>query len=127
MPPLQSVRILDQLRERIRYLHYSLRTEEAYVYWARAFIRFHGLRHPREMGKAEIEAFLMALVSKRNVSSSTHRQALSSLLFLYGKVLGVDLPWLEEIGLPREAKRLPVTLSPDEVVWIFHQMMVNFC
>ena len=91
MPPLQSVRILDQLRERIRYLHYSLRTDEAYVYCARAFIRFHGLRHPREMGKAEIEAFLMALVSKRNVSSSTHRQALSSLLFLYGKVLGVDL------------------------------------
>ena len=79
------------------------------------------------MGKAEIEAFLMASVSKCNVSSSTHRQALSSLLFLYGKVLGVDLPWLEEIGLPREAKRLPVTLSPDEVVRIFHQMMVNFC
>ena len=67
MPPLQSVRILDQLKERIRYLHYSLRTEEAHVYWARAFIRFHGLRHPKEMGKAEIEAFLMALVSKRNV------------------------------------------------------------
>ena len=126
MPPLQSDRILDQLRERIRYLHYSLRTEEAYVYWARAFIRFHGLRHPREMGKAEIEAFLMALVSKRNVSSSTHRQALSALLFLYGKVLGVDLPWLEEIGRPREVKRLPVTLSPDEVVRIFHQMDGEF-
>ena len=50
MPPLQSVRILDQLRERIRYLHYSLRTEEEYVYWARAFIRFHDLRHPADMG-----------------------------------------------------------------------------
>ena len=66
MPPLQSVRILDQLRERIRYLHCSLRTEEAYVYWARAFIRFHGLRHPRVTGKVEIEAFVVALVSKRN-------------------------------------------------------------
>ena len=126
MPPLQAVRILDQLRERIRYLHYSLRTEEAYVYWARAFIRFHGLRHPKEMGKVEIEAFLMALVNERNVSSSTHRQALSSLLFLYGKVLVVDLPWLEEIGRPREVKRLPVTLSPDEVVRIFHQMDGEF-
>ena len=61
MPPLQSARILDQLRERNRYLHRSLRTEEAYVYWARAFIRFHDLRHPAEMGKAEIEAYLMWL------------------------------------------------------------------
>ena len=61
MPALQSARILDQLRERIRYLHYSLRTEEAYVYWAKAFIRFHKLRHPADMGKPEIEAYLMWL------------------------------------------------------------------
>lgn len=59
LPPLTSVRLLDQLRERIRLLHYSLRTEEAYVCWARAFIRFHGLRHPAEMGKAEVEGFLL--------------------------------------------------------------------
>ncbi len=85
MPPLQSSRIVDQLRERIRYLHYSLRTEEAYVYWVKGFIRFHQLRHPAEMGKAAIEAYLMWLVADRNVSSSTHRQALSALLFLYGK------------------------------------------
>ena len=82
LPPLRSARILDQLRERIRYLHYSLRTEEAYVYWVKAFIRFHDLRHPVEMGKVEIEAYLMWLVTTRNVSSSTHRQALSALLFL---------------------------------------------
>ena len=61
MPPLQRVRVLDQLRERIRYLHCSLLTEEAHVYWAKAFIRFHDLRHPAEMGKAEIEAYLMWL------------------------------------------------------------------
>ena len=61
MPPLQSAHILDQLRERICYRNYSLRTEEAYVYWAKAFIRFHDLRHPAEMGKAEIEAYLMWL------------------------------------------------------------------
>ena len=61
MPPLRSARILDQLRERIRYLHYSLRTEEAYVYRAKAFIRVHDFRHPAEMGKAEIEAYLMWL------------------------------------------------------------------
>ena len=82
MPPLQSARVLDQLRERIRYLHYSLRTEEAYVYWAKAFIRFHEVRHPAEMGKAEVEALLMRWAAKRNVSSSTHHQALSALLFL---------------------------------------------
>ncbi|MBC7622700.1 MAG: integron integrase [Aeromicrobium sp.] len=123
---MQSVRILDQLRERIRYLHYSLRTEEAYVHWTSMFIRFHGLRHPAEMGKAEIEAFLMSLVSKRNISSSTYRQALSALLFLYGKVLSADLPWLEEIGRPREAKRLPVTLSQDKVVRIFQHMKDEF-
>ena len=122
MPPLQSARILDQLRERIRYLHYSLRTEEAYVYWARAFIRFHEVRHPAEMGKAEVEAFLMWLATTRKVSSSTHRQALSALLFLYSKVLMVDLPWLEEIGRPREVKRLPVTLSPEEIARIFVHM-----
>ena len=71
LPPLQSARVLDQLRERIRYMHYSLRTEEAYVYWAKAFIRFHELRHPAEMGKAEVEAFLMWLVAKRNAGSET--------------------------------------------------------
>ena len=58
MPPLQATRILDQIRERIRYLHHSLRTGKAYVYWARAFIRFHDLRHPAEMGKTEIDAYL---------------------------------------------------------------------
>jgi integron integrase len=126
MPPLQSARILDQVRERVRYLHYSLRTEEAYVHWVRAFIRFHGLRHPSEMGKPEIEAFLMSLVSTRNVSASTHRQALSALLFLYGKVLGAELPWMEAIGRPREVKRLPVTLSPDEVARIFREMDGEF-
>jgi Phage integrase, N-terminal SAM-like domain len=58
LPPLQSVKLLDQVRERIRYLHYSCRTEEAYVHWCRAFIRFHGIRHPAELGGPEVEAFL---------------------------------------------------------------------
>jgi hypothetical protein len=57
-PPLKAVKVLDQLWERIRYLHYSLRTEEAYVHWVRGFIRFHGLRHPSNLGGAEVEAFL---------------------------------------------------------------------
>ena len=116
LPPLQAVRLLDQVRERVRYLHYSIRTEQAYVYWIRAFIRFHGCdRHPREMGGPEVEAFLTWLVNDRYVSISTHRQALSAVLFLYQKVLGRDLPWMEEIGRPQPKQRLPVVLSVEEV------------
>ena len=86
LPPLQSVRLLDQMRERVRYLHYSLRTEQAYVYWVRAFVRHLGMRHPRDMGQAEVESFLTWLAVDRKVAVSTHRQALSALLFLYRQV-----------------------------------------
>lgn len=65
LPPLRSVKVLDQLRERIRYLHYSLRTEQAYVHWVRAFIRFHGVRHPATLGSSEVEAFLSWLANER--------------------------------------------------------------
>ena len=88
LPPLRSVKVLDQLRERIRY--YSLPTEQAYVHWVRA-IRFHGVRHPARLGSSEVEAFLSWLANERKVSVSTHRQALAALLFFYGKVLCTDL------------------------------------
>ena len=68
--------LLTRLRERIRYLHYSLRTEQAYVYWARAFVRYHGMRHPRDLGQAEVHRFLAPLANERHVSVSTHKQAL---------------------------------------------------
>lgn len=74
-PVLKSTRLLDQLREQIRYLHYSLSTEEAYVYWVKKFIFFHDKRHPRDMGQAQVEAFLSYLAVQRKVSASTHRQA----------------------------------------------------
>ena len=115
LPPLRSVRVMDQLRERLRLMHYSLRTEEVYSYWLKAFIRFHGIRHPAEMGGPEVEAFLTYLANDRNVSPSTHSQALSALLFFYIKVLGQDLPWLKEVGHPRRYRRLPVVLTVDEV------------
>jgi integron integrase len=114
-PPLQAQRLMGQLRERLRYLHYSLRTEETYVYWVRFYIHFHRLRHPREMGKAEVEAFLSMLATERKVSVSTHRQALSALLFLYKEVLGQELPWLQEIGRPLPRRRIPAVLTPAEV------------
>ena len=115
LPPLQSARLLDQVRERIRYLHYSIRTEEAYVHWIRAFVRFHGLRHPAEMGAPEVEAFLMWLASERKVAVATHKQALAAILFLYLRVLGLEMPWLNEIGRPKSRERLPVVLTHDEV------------
>ena len=114
-PALQATRILDQLRERLRYLHYSLRTEQSYVYWVRFFIRFHGLRHPRELGRPEVESFLTMLATERQVSASTHRQALSAVLFLYKELLDQQLPWLAEIGRPIAKKRIPSVLSVPEV------------
>ena len=87
-----SKRLLDAVRERVRYRHLSLQTEKAYVYWIRFFVRWSGLRHPREMGSAEVEAFLTMLATGRGVSASTHKQALSALLFLYREVLGMELP-----------------------------------
>jgi len=75
LPPLKSTRLPNPSRKRIRTLHHSLRTEEAYVYWCRAFIRFHRLRHPAEMGGPEVGAFLTWLAGERGVAVSTHRQA----------------------------------------------------
>lgn len=115
LPPLRAVRLLDQLRERLRMVHYSLRTEEAYLHWVRAYIRFHGRQHPAELDGDAVEAFLRHLAVERGLSPSSHRQALSALLFLYGKVLGQQLPWMAEIGRPIPKRRLPVVLTPDEV------------
>ena len=123
LPALQSSRLLDQVRERIRCLHYSIRTEEAYVHWVRAFVRFHELkRHPSEMGAPEVEAFLSWLANERRVSVSTHKQALSALVFLYEKVLGLDLPWLAQIGRPKRQARLPEVLTLQEVACLLKQV-----
>lgn len=114
-PAFASTRLLDQVRERLRYMHYSFRTEDAYVYWVRFFVRFSGLKHPRVLGRSEVEAFLSMLASKRQVSVSTHRQALSALLFLYKEVLGQELPWMDEIGRPTPTRRIPSVLTAAEV------------
>jgi integron integrase len=122
VPPAKAPRLLDQLRTRIRTLHYSQRTEEAYVHWCRVFIRFHGLRHPADMGGPEVQAFLSWLACERGVAPSTHKQALSALLFMYIKVLGVRLPWMAEIGRPRVQRRLPVVLTRDELGGVFRRL-----
>ena len=104
----------DQLRGAIRERHYSIRTEQAYVMWYRQFIRFHRLRHPMEMGEAEVTAFLKHLTVDRDVAVETHRQALNAIVFLFRQVLQREL---EEIELwrPRRVKRMPVVLTVEEV------------
>ena len=120
--PRRPPRLLQAFVERLRYLHYSLRTEQAYVHWVRAFVHWSGRRHPREMGGAEVEAFLGMLANERKVSVSTHRQALSALLFLYKEVLGVELPWMAEIGRPLAPRRIPVVLTPAEVAAVLARL-----
>jgi site-specific recombinase XerD len=113
--PQQQPKLLDQLRASIRYRHYSLRTEQAYVHWVKRFIFFHSKRHPKEMGGPEVEAFLSHLANDGKVAVSTHQQALSALLFLYREVLKQDLPWMTDMGRPKTPKRLPVVLTETEV------------
>jgi integron integrase len=102
------------MRDAIRLRHYSLRTERAYIYWVRGFIRHNAMRHPREMGAQEVTAFLTHLATVRNVAASTQNQALAALLFLYREVLGVELPWLDGIHHAKRPRRLPVVLGRAE-------------
>ena len=108
-------RLVERVREAIRARHYSRRTEKAYWQWMRRFIFFHGKRHPAQMGAAEVSAFLSWLAVERNVAAATQNQALSALLFLYKEVLGVGLPWLDQMVRAQRPVRLPVVLSEAEV------------
>lgn len=115
-------RLLQQVRDRIRRLHYSYRTEQTYVYWIRFFILFSGKRHPREMGKPEVERFLTHLATDRNVAASTQNQALSAILFLYKQVLEVEIDWIEDVVPARQPVRVPVVLSREEVASVLTRM-----
>jgi integron integrase len=109
-------RLLDQVRLACRARHYSLRTERAYVGWVRRYVLANGKRHPRELGQAELAAFLTRLAVEGRVAASTQNQALSALLFLYRNVLGMDdLPWLEGVVRAKHPARIPVVLSRGEV------------
>jgi len=112
--PVPPPRLLDQVAAKARMLHYSIRTEQAYIDWIRRFILFHNKKHPREMGAPEIEAFLSHLASERNVTASTQNQAFAALLFLYQKVLQIELPRIHALRAQRP-ERLPVVLSVEEV------------
>jgi len=113
-PPPPST-LLARLRHALRVRHYSIRTEQAYVEWVRRFVFFHGKRHPRELGAAEVRAFLTHLAVERSVASPTQNQAKSALLFLYREVLCLQLPWLDDVVGAKLSRRLPVVLTPSEV------------
>ncbi|HBX42781.1 MAG TPA: integron integrase [Deltaproteobacteria bacterium] len=113
--PAAKPKLLDQVRSGLRKRHYSRRTEEAYVSWITRFIRFHRVRHPAEMGKTDVEAFLSHLAIDRKVAASTQNQALSAILFLYGDVLGRQFTWLDEVVRAKKPRRLPVVLTRQEV------------
>ena len=107
--------LMDKVREAIRVRHYSRRTEQAYVGWIRRFLQANGRRHPRELGAREVEAFLTRLASDRHVAAGTQNQALAALLFLYREVLGIDLPWMDDVVRAKRPRRVPVVLSREEV------------
>jgi integrase len=108
-------RLLDRVRDAIRSRHYSLRTEQAYIFWVRRFILFHRKRHPETMGESEITEFLTHLAVARKVAASTQNQALSAILFLYKHVLDRELDRLDGVTRAKRPQRLPVVLSQDEV------------
>ena len=118
----QKPRLLEQVRDAIRVRHYSIRTEQAYVQWVRRFILFHGKRHPSELGKPEVEAFLTHLAVVGNVAASTQNQAFSAIVFLYRNVLEVELPWLDDVERAKKPRRLPVVLTRTEVRAVLAQL-----
>jgi integron integrase len=118
----RAPRLLDRVRGAIRARHMSRSTEESYVGWIRRFILFHGKRHPAEMGAPEVTRFLTALAVQGKVAGSTQNQALSALLFLYRRVLEVDLPWLDGVVRAVTPERLPVVLTRDEVRAILQRL-----
>jgi len=116
------MKLLDQVRRRLRVRHYSARTEEAYVQWIKRYVRFHGLRHPGDLGAADAAAFLTSLAVRGRVAASTQMQALAAIVFLYREVLGKDLGRLEGLVPARRPKRLPVVLTRAEVKAVLAHM-----
>ncbi|MDH3979015.1 MAG: integron integrase [Gammaproteobacteria bacterium] len=112
---MDKPRLLDQVRLSIRRKHYSHRTEQSYIYWIRFFIRFHTMRHPREMREPEVKLFLNFLANTRKVSASTQNQALCAILYLYREVLETPLELIKGVDRARRPKNLPVVLSRSEV------------
>ena len=121
-PPRSAPRLMQQVRDALRAQHYSPRTAKAYTGWIRRYILFHHKRHPAQMGEAEIAAFLTQLAVRGRVAASTQNQALAALLFLYAKVLQIELPRIHDVVRARARRRLPTVLSRDEVSHVLSLM-----
>src|SRR5690242_13508141 len=115
-------KLLDRVRATMRMNRYSPRTEQAYVDWIKRFIRFHGVRHPQEMGADEVKAFLSHLATQMNVAASTQNQAFSALLFLYQTVLKERLPWIDDIVRAKRPAKLPVVFTQAEAREVLSKM-----
>ncbi len=116
-------KLLDILRDKIIFKGYSRATEKTYVYWNKEYILFHNKKHPKEMGKEEIEQFLTYLAVKKNVSPTTQNQAFNAILFLYKEILGVETnEWNIQALRAKRKEHLPVVLTKDEVREIIFQM-----
>lgn len=113
-PAQPPKRLQDLVREAIMVRHYSRRTFDAYWHWIKRFVLWSGKRHPRDMGQAEVGAFLTWLAADQRVSASTQRQALAGILFLYQKVLGIEIGWVDSIVRAKQSQRLPVVLTVTE-------------
>jgi integron integrase len=129
--PNPKLKFFDQCREVMRFKQLSRRTEETYLQWIRRFILFHrrsaGVgkwiwRHPRDMGAAEVRAFLTHLAAHRRVSAATQNQALNALVFMYREVIGGELGWIGEFERARRSRRVPTVLSPAEVKRLLAQL-----
>src|ERR1022692_3430167 len=124
--PNPKARLREQVREVMRFNHYSPRTEEAYWQWIKRFIFFHGTRHPRELGAAEVSAFLSHLTTANNAAKATQQQALNALVFLFAEVLLQPLGQLPEFRFARRPPRLPVVLSREEVQQVLAAVTVEY-
>jgi integron integrase len=119
---LKKPRLLDQVRQRIRTKHYSIRTEESYLNWIRKYIFYHNKRHPKEMGANEINEFLSSLAVKENVSASTQNQALCAIIFLYREILKIEIGEIKGIIWAKKPKRIPVVFTSKEIKEIFKHL-----
>jgi len=124
--PNPKARLREQVREVMRFNHYSLRTEQAYWQWIKRFIFFHAKRHPRDMGTLEVSAFLSDLTTTNDAAIATQQQALNALVFLYSEVLLQPLGQLPEFRFSRRPPRLPVVLTKEEVRLIISAASVQY-
>ncbi len=121
-PGPKPPKLLDRVRATMRLNRYSPRTEQAYIDWIKRYIRFHGVRHPQEMGPEEVKAFLSHLATQMNVAASTQNQAFSALLFLYQEVFKERLPWIDDIVRAKRPAKFPVVFTQAEARAVLSKM-----